>query len=362
RALSQTSSWNSTSNASREAAIQEVYASLTVPGPGVRLLAFDDGGIRGLTMLLLLRKIFLRIQQASCLPAMPLPCEYFDIIGGSGTGGFIALLLGRLRLSIENAIECYGRLVRQVFAQIKGDGSFRASHLEKVVKEISRRYGDGEDTPLFDTQPSVCKTFVCVREDAGSGDIASRRLRTYAHPVDPTMQCTLMEAVRATMGNSTFFKPICARRGDSTITLLDAGESHYNPVFDVLEEAELIYPARYIAYYLSLGAGTVSTVGENSSRIFSTQPRLPMPTLTAVRHLAHCCDSTAASFEEHHRDLGRKYVRVTPNQPLRDGRIPWEEAEDLDALVTPYLDTVQQQVRTLTVLMHNQITARGGRR
>jgi patatin-like phospholipase/acyl hydrolase len=26
----------------------------------------------------------------------PLPCQYFDLIGGTGTGGLIAIMLGRL--------------------------------------------------------------------------------------------------------------------------------------------------------------------------------------------------------------------------------------------------------------------------
>lgn len=166
------------------------------------------------------------------------------------------------------------------------------------------------------------------------------------------------------MGNPTFFKPLSIRRGDSVVTFLDAGDNHYNPVFDVVEEAELVYPTRHITYLLSLGSGTASTVGENSYRIFVNRPRLPNATLATLRHLAHCCDHVATVFERGHGSLGRKYFRLTPNNPLRDGRIPWEEADDLDAIVAPYIDSVKEQVRVLSSLMMRQRAmnmARGGR-
>jgi patatin-like phospholipase/acyl hydrolase len=40
------------------------------------------------------------------LASTPLPCQYFDLIGGTSTGGLIAIMLGRLRMvfPIFNAI------------------------------------------------------------------------------------------------------------------------------------------------------------------------------------------------------------------------------------------------------------------
>lgn len=48
----------------------------------------DGGGIRGLSVLLILKQIMYLIQQKDKLSKMPLPCEYFDLIGGTSTGGY----------------------------------------------------------------------------------------------------------------------------------------------------------------------------------------------------------------------------------------------------------------------------------
>ncbi|KIJ39534.1 hypothetical protein M422DRAFT_174893, partial [Sphaerobolus stellatus SS14] len=76
----------------------------------------DGGGIRGMSELLVLKEIMDRVQSQEKLFSTPLPCEYFDMIGGTSTGGYIiALMLGRLRMSINDAIDCYDQLTKTVF-------------------------------------------------------------------------------------------------------------------------------------------------------------------------------------------------------------------------------------------------------
>jgi patatin-like phospholipase/acyl hydrolase len=63
-----------------------------------RVLSLDGGGVRGLSSLLILKEIMAEIGRSAETQRDPLPCEYFDLIGGTSTGGLIALMLGRLRM------------------------------------------------------------------------------------------------------------------------------------------------------------------------------------------------------------------------------------------------------------------------
>jgi len=49
----------------------------------------DGGGIRGLSELLILQAIMRRVQTVLGLAETPCPAEYFDLIGGTSTGGYV---------------------------------------------------------------------------------------------------------------------------------------------------------------------------------------------------------------------------------------------------------------------------------
>jgi patatin-like phospholipase/acyl hydrolase len=54
-----------------------------MPGKDLRLLALDGGGVRGLSALMILQQLMVTIDPEH----PPKPCDYFDIIGGTSTGG-----------------------------------------------------------------------------------------------------------------------------------------------------------------------------------------------------------------------------------------------------------------------------------
>lgn len=93
------------------------------------------------------------------------PCEYFDLIGGTGTGGLLAIMLGRLRMSIEQCKEIFKEMTRVVFETDKMIGGipyrstlFKASRLEDAIRACVQdyeheRHGTIQGPPGSPTRP-----------------------------------------------------------------------------------------------------------------------------------------------------------------------------------------------------------------
>lgn len=95
----------------------------------------------------------LQIQEQNGLQKTPKPCEVFDMIGGTSTGGLIAIMLGRLQMTVEQAIGEYDNLSKVVFGKKKPfflDGKFKATNLENAIKGIIQKYsGEDSNAKLF---------------------------------------------------------------------------------------------------------------------------------------------------------------------------------------------------------------------
>lgn len=64
---------------------------------GLCLLSLDGGGVRGLSSLYILKSIMGRLnkERQRARPSKPSvkPCEIFDLIGGTSTGGYVKMML-----------------------------------------------------------------------------------------------------------------------------------------------------------------------------------------------------------------------------------------------------------------------------
>ena len=67
-------------------------------------------------------------------------------------------------MSVQKAVACYGTLATPVFSNVKqigGDGRFKASNLEEVIKAIVKEQTGQENEHMMGTPPhgKGCKTY-----------------------------------------------------------------------------------------------------------------------------------------------------------------------------------------------------------
>ena len=121
------------------------------------IYCIDGGGVRGYSMLIILQELMYRAYveaegKAPKREEIPKPCEYFDLIAGTGTGGLIAIMLGRLRLDVETCMDVYVRMTKKVFETDKTIAGipykttlFKASKLEEAIKACVKEHTIFED-------------------------------------------------------------------------------------------------------------------------------------------------------------------------------------------------------------------------
>lgn len=90
----------------------------------LRILCIDGGGIKGYTALLIMKRIFhaMKVEakkKGVDLADEPRPCDVFDLIVGTSTGGLIAVMLGRIHMTVDQCIEQYEVLSSRIFGKLQ---------------------------------------------------------------------------------------------------------------------------------------------------------------------------------------------------------------------------------------------------
>ncbi|KAF2025710.1 hypothetical protein EK21DRAFT_75787 [Setomelanomma holmii] len=214
-----------------------------MPGNDLRLLALDGGGVRGLSALMILEQLM----EAVNPDAPPKPCDYFDMIGGTSTGGLIAVMLGRLQMSVVDCIAAYLSLSKRVFCKsrhrvtIKGkvQGRFDSEELARAVREVMSAQGLAEDALLKDSPDAPCKVFVCATSKQTCETVCLTSYRTPRGNSDLLNSARIWEACRATSAATSFFDPIAVGRfGEEFV---DGAAGANNPVREMWDQAQLVW-------------------------------------------------------------------------------------------------------------------------
>lgn len=185
-------------------------------------LPIDGGGVRGYSMLILLNN-FMHLTATKCAKGIapskglvPKPCDYFDLIVGTGTGGLIAIMLGRLRMDTEECMKVYVRMTRRVFETDKTIAGipyrstlFKASKLEEAIKECVREYDRGSDSKRNSTASEITEFPKSPLSPTSPGRTDSvysaRRSRYSLDPLDAALSPVASTRIRLGRSNAPFY-------------------------------------------------------------------------------------------------------------------------------------------------------------
>ncbi|KAF1948916.1 hypothetical protein CC80DRAFT_497906 [Byssothecium circinans] len=248
---------------------------------GLCLLSLDGGGVRGLSTLYILKGLMARLnheRQSHRLPPVK-PCEVFDLIGGTSTGGYvvgfvvakisyhdslIAIMLGRLEMDVDGCITAYSKLMKTVFGEEsswlpisrtgKVKARFDSGKLKGAVEDVISGRKVSPTDAFNDGKDRGCRTFVCATAKE-TARIA--RLRSYTLPDEGNIPATICQAALATSAATAFFDPVSigARQ------FVDGALGAHNPVDEVEGEAANIWSPGtgdlkpLVKCFVSIGSG-----------------------------------------------------------------------------------------------------------
>ncbi|MCJ1342317.1 hypothetical protein MMC31_000499, partial [Peltigera leucophlebia] len=260
------------------------------------ILSLDGGGIRGYSSLLILRELMKAIgeierewhaspAESSFHPLKPpsvdsdapeypkistehpetnasspwLPCHYFDYMAGTSTGGLISIMLGRLRMSIDDCIAEYETLGPRVFAHPRlfhlrsplfwPRDKYDHRSLEKAIRDVINRRSPfvAGGNKNFASDENRCRTIVLsYRKQESTGvetpyvfrsydnfqrneDPKKRLLHRNPGPADNN---EIWKVARATSAAPTYFKPMKIDNDE----YLDGGFGANNPCAEIYDE------------------------------------------------------------------------------------------------------------------------------
>ncbi|XP_040030445.2 calcium-independent phospholipase A2-gamma [Gasterosteus aculeatus] len=260
-----------------QAAVREALALVgyaePVKGRGIRVLAIDGGGTRGLLALQTLHQLQnltgKRIHQL------------FDYICGVSTGAILAFMLGIFQIPLEECEEMYRKLGSDVFKQnvIVGTVKMGWSHAfydseiwENILKE---RMGEGR--MIESARDPHCPKVSAVSTVVNRGlPLKAYTFRNYrlmpgvrSHYLGDCNH-KMWQAIRASSAAPGYFKEFVLGKDLHQ----DGGLLINNPTALAIHECKCLWPNTPLQCVLSLGTGRYETAYDNSTTYTSLKTKL----------------------------------------------------------------------------------------
>lgn len=245
----------------------------------IRLTEVDGGGFQALSTLSILSKLCDAIASDKGTDRKLAPHELFDIIGGIGTGGWLALLLGRYRLDLTRCMTIYLELAGD--PQITAERSFFGSRpyildqkrliarIDHILErfELSPWLLDDEVQNLEEDVKSRCKHAFAVgaiqypKEEGPKYDIfrsyrCAKTSGPFYHPGPDPGTCKVSSVCAATGATKYLLQP----HSIGSTTYSDNGFPNPHNITDLaLDEAYHIYGEKPpLSVVVNIGPGIPS--------------------------------------------------------------------------------------------------------
>ncbi|PVF93958.1 TPR-like protein [Serendipita vermifera] len=222
-------------------------------------LSIGNGGVNPRSALYIIDQMFQRLKFDIGSEDDIRACDWFDLIVGSGHGGIIALLLGRLQMTTAQAIKVYNSLASVFVAEpteLKEERERNSMRVVDAFKTIMSDVDYAVDSPMRAGPEGgdLCKVAVCTLESSNA--TFCQFIRSYAIRGMMTPHCTILQAACATVASPDVYEPLILSDEDEEVTYIDAMAGYANPTNEMLKEAERLFGKNDIAAtVISIGAG-----------------------------------------------------------------------------------------------------------
>ncbi|KAH8831014.1 hypothetical protein DL96DRAFT_1811948 [Flagelloscypha sp. PMI_526] len=180
------------------------------------------------------------------------PAEMFDIICGTGIGGFYAVLFAALNLTIGQAIQVHQLLNDSIFnsaAWLNKDQEVCLAVASQALDGMAEELGIKIPLDQPFAQSAFTKAFVCIVNNSSAG--SCRLLRNYRSRIR-SPSCTIREALLVCLSDRIHIPPtrICGEH------FLNGIDGFANPTRTLLKELPNAFPkALEVSCLVSIGAG-----------------------------------------------------------------------------------------------------------
>lgn len=298
-----------------------------VKGRGIKVLAIDGGGSRGLMAIEILKRI-----EDLCDKEI---YELFDLICGASTGAILAFLLGIKKVPLEECERTYKKLSVDIFEQnaLIGTGKLFWSHayydtakFEKILKN------EGGDAKMIDSAkdtsiPKVAAVSTIVNHSLLIPFVFSNYTRPLGSVSKFPQSCKyrMWEALRASTAAPGFFEEY--KLGNDIHQ--DGGLLTNNPCSIAIHEARLLWPDEPFQCIVSVGTGKYKgRSGPSTVEFSSLREKL-------LKVVASATDTEAVDTVLSDVLPRSAYFRFNPNMsadiPMDEGRTEMLEQIQFDA-------------------------------